>query len=439
MQNYGWDVVYACSGQYINKQLIENTDKLITDFTYEDQDVKLTGEFGPWQIVTGGSGPLLQFVTPIKKGSAQFKTIDNVTIPLDGAVPLIQMQLTLPKGKDQTILRSLVFNCTTIGKHSGDTTPGAVTVINPDSSGILNKLPEAKRKEAALAAAMLATGLGKVFTQNAAQLNFVFAQMLPVPVGENANWLTPVNAAYAYQQHDDNTLGGIAILGVLDDTSINSLPLNFDTNLLLDHDFGFILSAKAFMKNVILPALPNAFKGNCHVNDFKLNNDGSITMAHGFNLNSVKVGLIDYTPEVTSVNYHIDDTTMRCYVATHTDITGLTQAYVTNSVTSNNPSAFNTDTRTLSFQKDPHMSTTQNTHIPCWEKVAGAFTLGIMNVVIEAVSLAIEDSVGNVTSSKTAQSLGNIAPGLVSWNGQKNVNINAGGLADNVYMQGTLN
>jgi hypothetical protein len=129
---------------------------------------------------------------------------------------------------------------------------------------------------------------------------------------------------------------------------------------------------------------------------------------------------------------------MRCYIATHTDITGLSGAYVTNTVTSNNVSAFNVPTRTLSFEKDPHMSSTKNSHIPCWEKGIGALTLGIMNVVIESVSLAIQESVGNVTSSKTAQSLGNLAPGLVSWSGQQSITVNAGGLADNVYMQGSL-
>jgi hypothetical protein len=439
MQNYGWDVVYACSGNYINRQLEQNADKLIKSFVYEDSAIKVTGQFGAWQIVPGGSGPLLQFVTPITQGAVLFKTLGNVTIPLDGTIPLVQMQLSFPKGEDQTILRSLVFNCATVGKKKDDTTPGAVTVINPDTTGILAKLPEAQKPEAALAAAMLATGLGNVFLQNVDQLNFVFADMLPAPVGQNAEWLTPVNATYAYQQPDNNSLGGIAILGMLDNSSIDSLPRNFDTNLLLNEDFGFALSAKAFMKNLILPSLPKAFQGNCHIFDFVLNADNSITLSQRFNLNPVKVGLINYTPNVTGVNYHIEDNFMRCYVDTTTDITRLTQAYVTNSVTSNNRSAFNVSSRTLSFLDDPNKSTTQDVHIPCWEKALGALTFGIMNVVIEAVSLAIENSVGDLTSSKTAQALGNVAPGLVSWSGQESIKVNAGGLSDNVYMQGSLN
>lgn len=438
MNNYSWDVVYACSGDYINQQLANNAGKLIQSFEYEDSAIKITGNFGTWKIVPGGSGSLLQFETPITTGEVIFKQF-NETISLNGVVPLVQMQLQLAKGKNQQVVRSLIFNCTTVGKNKGDTTSGAVTVINPDTTGQLAKYLDSHPKEAAIGAALLTTGLGTVFVKNADQLNFVFADMLPVPTGQNADWLTPVNVAFAYQQPVDGSLGGIAILGMLENTSINNLPRNFDSNLLLNEDFGFVLSASAFMKNIILPSLPGAFQGNCHINDFSFNSDGSITMAEGFNLNSVKVGLIDYTPGVTSVNYHIEDSSMRCYVATHTDITGLSGAYVTNTVTSNNASTYDVSTRTLSFKADPNMSTTKNSHIPCWEKVAGAFTLGIMNVVIEAVSLAIQNSVGDLTSSKTAQSLGNLAPGLVSWSGQQSITINAGGLADNVYMQGSLN
>jgi Clostridium P-47 protein len=437
MQNYDWDVVYACSGQYINRQLAQNASQLIQAFSYEDAAIKLSGQFGPWRIVPGGSGPLVQLETPITSGEVYFKQFQE-SVSLNGVVPLVQMQLQLPKGPNQQVLRTLVFNCTTLGKRAGDTTPGAVTVINPDTSGILGSHPKAGQPEAALAAAALAAGLGAVFVQNAAQLSFVFASVLPVPVGQNADWLTPSAAAYAYQQPIDGSLGGIAILGVLGGGSSANLPRTFDTNLLANEDFGFLLSAQSFQKNVILPSLPGAFRGNCQVGDFALSPGGVITSSERFNLDSVKVGLIDYTPNVSAVSYHIDDDSMRCYVATSTDITGLRDAYVTNSVTSNNVASFDPSSRTLSFGADPHMAVTQDTHIPCWEKALGALTFGIMNVVIEAVSLAIETSVGNVTSSKTAQALGNLAPGLVSWSGQRSIAVNAGGLADNVYMQGKL-
>lgn len=433
METNGWDVVYACSGDYVNAQLAANPGQYIQTFEYEDTAIKVSGSFGNWQLVPGGSGSILQFNTPIKQGSVTIKST-NQTISLNGTVPLVQMQLALEKGPNQNITHNLVFNCTTLGSGKGDTTPGAVSVIDPDTSGILQNQPNG-----AMAAALLIAGLGNCLVQNASQLNYVFASVLPVPTGQNSDWLTPQSLAYAYQQPGDNTLGGLAVLGVLDGTDISNLPRYFDSNLLVGKDFGFVLSAKQFLLNVIIPTLPQAFGGNSNYNDFALNGNSGITLSQSFNLNSVEVGLISYTPNVTTATFQIEDSTMRCYVYASTDITGLTDAYVTNSVSSNNASSFNTSTGTLSFLSDPNMSTTQDSHIPWWEQWLGALTLGIMNVVIEAISLAIQNAVGGLVSSKTAESLGDVAPGLVSWNGQTTITITAGGLADNVYMQGNLN
>jgi len=433
MDSNGWDVVYACSGNYINKQLASSQDEYIQSFAYEDSAIKMSGSFGIWQIVPGGSGPILQFNTPITQGSVTIKST-NETIPLDGAIPLVQMQLSVikaPPGED--ITHNLVFNCTILGKGNGDTTSGAVTVIDPDTSGNLQK-----EKDGALAAALLVTGLGNCFLQNAAQLGFVFANVLPVPTGQNSDWLTPKAMAYAYQQPSNNTLGGLAILGLLDSTDMSNLPRYFDSNLLVQKDFGFILSARPFMQNVIMPALPAAFGGNALINDFALNSDNIIVQSQPFSLDDVKVGLINYSPDVTSLSFSIEDTSMRCFVDTKTDITGLVDAYVTNSVTSNNQSYFDVSTRMLTFLNDPNKTVTEDKYIPWWESVLGALTLEIMNVVIDAISLAIENAVGDLVSSKTATALGTVAPGLISWNGQDNINITAGGLEDNVYMQGII-
>jgi hypothetical protein len=84
------------------------------------------------------------------------------------------------------------------------------------------------------------------------------------------------------------------------------------------------------------------------------------------------------------------------------------------------------------------MISTQDVSVPWWEKLLGALTLGIMDVVIQAISIGIENAAGAVTNSKTAQALGGVAPGLVLWAGQTSINMIGGGLEDNVFMRGTL-
>ncbi len=433
MDNYNWDVVYACSGTYINAQLAANRDDYIQSFDYKDSSIKISGTFGAWEIVPGGSEGLLQFNCPIDTGLVVLKE-NNKTVTLDGTVPLVQMQLKVIKASDKSASHNLVFNYKTVGKQKGDTTPGAVTVIDPDITGKLKQ-----EEYGGLAAELLVNGLGQCFIQNTDKLSFIFAQVLPTPTGKNSDWLAPKAFSYAYQQPDSDALGGLAILGLLDSTDMSSLPRNFDIALLDKEDFGFLLSAHQFMKNVILPDLPNSLGGNCSVNDFKFDGDTSLTLANNFNLDSVKVGAIHYTPKVQDLTFAIEDTSMRCYIDTKTDITGLTHAYVTNSVTSNNPSSFDIKTRLLSFEKDPNMETASHKHIPWWEEAVGALTLGLMNAIIEGIGEAIENAVEDLNESKTATNFGQVAPGLVSWSGQKNITVNAGGLEDNVFMQGVVN
>ncbi len=430
MDTFGWDVVYACSGNFLNAQLGATGDGGITDFDYEDTAISVSGKFGSWKLVPGGSGPIVQFETPIIAGSVTIKGTKQA-FSLDGCVPLVQLQLKLVKGKGQKATHHLVFNCTTLGKGPGDTTPGAVSVIDPDTSGHLEK-----QTDGAIVAALLVTGLGNCLIAHANQLTYVFARILPVPTGQNSDWLTPTVVAYGYHQPKDGALGGVAILGMLEGTG--TPPPYFDPQLLDGYDFGFALSSRALLQHVIVPSLAQSLQGNAWPGDFAVTGNTTITLTNSFNLNPVQVAAIDYIPEVKNLVFEIQETAMRCYIATKTPITGLLYAYVTNSVQSINPARFDPGSRRLSFLSDPNMSVTQDKYIPWWESVLGALTFGLMNAIVAAISLAIENSVGAVVDSKTASSLGAVAPGLISWQGENEVVIQNGGLADNVFMQGKM-
>ena len=63
MELYGWDTVFACSNSKINERLTRNMQDMIVTFDYEDNGIKISGTFSPWQIVKGGSDSLLHFQT----------------------------------------------------------------------------------------------------------------------------------------------------------------------------------------------------------------------------------------------------------------------------------------------------------------------------------------------------------------------------------------
>ena len=427
----GWDVVYACTGAYMNSELQKNPSQCIQGFQYTDANLAISGTFGTWQIVPGGSGSFVRMAIPIVSGTATL--VGSAAIcELDDVIAVVQMQLSLGSPASGSSDRVLKFNCQKSGSAVTDLSDGAVYVVTPDSTGVL-----AGRANGALASALLATALTEVFINNRDQLSFLFAQIMPVPDAGSA-WLTMEESAFVYQQPNDQDLGNLAILGMIEQLDTSNQPLSFDNRLLAPGStYGFMLSAEKFMEKIVLPGLPAAYGGNCTTNNLTMA-EGKIVLNSGFHLDHVKSGAIYYTPEVTSLSYEITTSSMRCFTATKTDITGLVGAYVVNSVTSNNQSQFSIASNSLSFLADPNEAVTSDPHIPKWEKDIGVLTLGIMNLVITCVSDAIEHAVSSSVSGKTAQSLGAVGPSLVAWHGQTSFSSRTGGLEDNFYMSGVL-
>ena len=86
MQNYQWDAVFACSGAWINARLKESEKKFPASFAYEDDAVKISGDFGSWTMVPGGTGRFIHFDTPVTKGTLLDKA-SGKSYPLDGGDP----------------------------------------------------------------------------------------------------------------------------------------------------------------------------------------------------------------------------------------------------------------------------------------------------------------------------------------------------------------
>jgi len=274
MQNYRWDAVFACSGTWINARLKESEKKFPASFAYEDDAVKISGDFGSWTMVPGGTGRFIHFDTPVTNGTLLDKA-SGKSYSLDGAIPIVQFQLDFvtPAGKSDQ--KHLKFDCRVVGKNPGDKTPGAVTVLNPDS-----------RKDSpipGLVSDVLGVALAHAFIASRQELSFVFAELsLAPPAG--ASWLTLKQLTYAYQQNDDNELGNLAVLGMLSDVSIKDIEPVFDTRLMAGgHDFGFVLAASRFFEHVLLPAMPQAYKGS-NASQFswdgatKISNHGNVTL-----------------------------------------------------------------------------------------------------------------------------------------------------------------
>ena len=191
MDTIGWDVVYATSITKINQQLKKSMSKLVTTFQFQYNDVSFTGEFDAWQIEPNGSNAKIRFNCPIKKGSLTItsKTGQKNVTDLSGIVPEMELQLTFIDSDSGANAKNLIFNCKVKGKKPGDSTPGAVTVVNSDVTGKIN--PENDPETWGL----LNNYLPDIFINNKEKLSYIFAQVNLALEGDES-WLTPKKFIY---------------------------------------------------------------------------------------------------------------------------------------------------------------------------------------------------------------------------------------------------
>jgi hypothetical protein len=84
MDMYNWDIVCATSCEAVNYELEQSRNLMISDFSYtHDSGDYITGVFGNWQIVPGGSSQRINFITPIKKGKLRhsFDSTAKTSLP----------------------------------------------------------------------------------------------------------------------------------------------------------------------------------------------------------------------------------------------------------------------------------------------------------------------------------------------------------------------
>ncbi|MEZ4676581.1 MAG: hypothetical protein R2932_20345 [Caldilineaceae bacterium] len=69
MDTKGWDIIYIATTKKCNENLEKNMSGLISTFDYKSQGIEISGTFGQWQIVNGGSDKFVHFKTPIVSGT----------------------------------------------------------------------------------------------------------------------------------------------------------------------------------------------------------------------------------------------------------------------------------------------------------------------------------------------------------------------------------
>ena len=424
MELYRWDTVFACSNSKINECLKTNMQDLIVTFDYEENGIKITGTFDSWQIVKGGSDTLIHFQTPIKSGSlaAMGQTFD-----LAGVQPVIELQLDFIENTSAQGESNLKFNCSVVGAEVGDTTSGAVTMVNPDISG----------KSTGLGASILHDNLPKCIIANREKLAYIFAS---IGNPSRQNWLTPKRFEYLYTEPVSGNEGSLVVLGSVTDRDISGLEKNVDSSVLTgNYNYYFMMSSQLFLQNIVMPGLPQSYGHGTNAGNFVMSGN-SIKNNGNIGCDAQKYGLIYYYPVITDLNIGIQSGSLTTSANGNFDITGLANANVTFSIGSNNPCIFHPDQKTISFDADPNPTQNYDKHIPWYDwagaAIGGPIILGIVAGVMYAVTGAVASSVSSAVNAGGDISIANNAPYNVFWNGLTTFDVKEAGLSDAFYMKG---
>ncbi len=276
-----WDTVYAIPYRAVN-EAIAASGSSPKSFSQPENDgeVVVSGDFGPWQLATGGSGKDIHLSIPILKGSVTSKggepvEFENITAEVEVRA------LYLPN--PQTGLMDLRLQTS----NEEGNPAASVQQLDPEPSNSVVQI-------------VLPVALQSWLCANLMQFDYTFASVdLNLKADHKQfQWLTPTKTSYAVAEPKDSPTVDNCAFGVLSMTENRDNP-NLSHELSTDAipkgaDAGFLIATSRFLEKLVLAGLPALFRGKPSLDSFTLSNDGT-QIANNVKLHFQKLKLKDGT------------------------------------------------------------------------------------------------------------------------------------------------
>lgn len=426
----GWDVVYASGVKSINAVLANSMEKLLATFAYSDANtgVSISGTFGPWSIRPGGTANRINVQVPITQGTLTGGGLTNIS--LNGVQPVLNVALKLAEGGNLPNSQDVAFDIQGVAANPASAKNGEIYLATSDESGELKK-----RDPSGVAGQILNDCLPRCFVANKEKISYVFASVFTSP--HDQPWLAPKVTDVTYFGSQDGAEQVIAIKTLTQASwSSDGLPQAVDPALLngSSSQLFYSLSKAVFLKNLVLPALPQALGNGVTVDHFKFNpptdpahqDTCSITNTQQFGLAPVDHAGINYYPVITGFNVVINNNQIVTTASGKFDITGLAGAWVAfDNLQVVNELYYNQQTQRAEFRLVSQMQPSVEKNIP-WEYwLLCIFLVGlIIRGIIELVVTVVDNAVQSALTGTGNLELVSIPPSTAVWTGLSQFKIN---------------
>jgi hypothetical protein len=330
----GWDTVFAIRVPDVNAAIVEEKT---SPKTFASGDLgggwSITGDFGDWQITPGGDGENINLLIPATSGIMVFS---GKTYALDGAQITAQYKLELMPGNPPPNTPPTKEGSNHKFKPSTQAESSHINVV----SVIDVTIPKATKDRwptgmpAAAVEALVEGAFGKDLNANVSDFTHTFAAVDLNVMADHGSlqWLKPAFTSYAYADGHDLCSSFFGVLTLTDniERAANLMHELSPAAIPTTQRSAFLISEQLFMRQAILPNLPNAFK-SASSSDFKLTNNGTEVInatTDKVELDGVKYGAITYHPYLESFDLVINTTELVTTMTVKIDISPGITTYV---------------------------------------------------------------------------------------------------------------
>jgi hypothetical protein len=298
----GWDTVNAIRIAQVNRTL--NAFPPPPDFSYSIQPGwTISGAFGKWSLVRGGSGSIIFLRTPLNSSRMTFPGQADLAFVDGWATIQIKLQylpqvpvkdgarLTVPEnGEPNFLLRD------------------AEDRSEDDPAVVLQAVSFGKTKPNTLMDALYRQAIVEYFKANLDVFVYVFTLVnINARASEGAfQWLKPTYTSYAYFNGPDDETSFFGVLNMTDGRSSTGLTNQMPPGAVpQDGNAAVLISNERFLQKMVLPGLPKAFT-KASASDFTLaNNNTTIKTSKDVTMDDIEINGISYTPTLKDFLFQI--------------------------------------------------------------------------------------------------------------------------------------